>query len=300
MKQIKMSYLVIAVIVLFLAANSLFTVQETQRALVVRLGKLVTDSKGAAEVLQPGLHIRWPFISNVVRLDNRLQTLELDDSRIVTSEKKDVIVSSYIKWRIKDFKLYYIATSDDITKTRLILTQKMGNELRAQFGRRSISEVVSGEREDVMAILQQQINKSAEETLGVEVLDVRVKRIDLPLEVSESVFGRMRAERAQAAAEHRADGTREAEKIRAAADAKVTVLFAEANKKSQELRGDGDAKAAAIYAQAYNKDPEFFSFYRSLKAYRSTLSSKNDLLVLSPESEFFQYFNDAAKAKKEQ
>ena len=298
MKPIKVSYLVTAVIVLFLAANSLFVVQETQRALVVRLGKLVANSDGEAEVLQPGLHVRWPFISHVVRLDNRLQTLELDDSRIVTSEKKDVIVSSYIKWRIKDFKLYYIATNDDISKTRLLLAQKMGNELRAQFGRRTIAEVVSGEREDVMAILQQQINKSAEETLGVEVFDVRVKRIDLPLEVSESVYGRMRAERAQAAAEHRADGTREAEKIRAAADAKVTILFAEADKKSQELRGNGDAKATAIYSQAYGKDPEFFSFYQSLKAYRSVFTDKNDILVLSPDSEFFQYFN-AAKAEKD-
>jgi len=293
MAHLRSGYLILAALLLFLSANSFFTVDETERALVVRLGKLVTSKEGQAVVLEPGLHIRWPFISNVVRFDKRLQTLELDDSRIVTNEKKDVIVSSFIKWRIKDFKLYYIATSGDISKTRLLLTQKVGNELRAQFGRRSISEVVSGEREDVMAILQQQVNTSAEQTLGVEVFDVRVKRIDLPLEVSESVFGRMRAERAQAAAEHRADGNREAEKIRAAADAKVTVLLAEADKKSNELRGDGDGKAAAIYAKAYAKNAEFFAFYQSLKAYRATFDDKSDILVLSPDSEFLKYFNTA-------
>jgi len=290
--QRRNSLLIVLGLLAIILLSSLYTVQETERGLVVRLGSLVVDKKTSKpEVIEPGLHMKMPFISSVLRFDKRLQTLQLDDSTIVTKEKKNVIVSAFVKWRIHDFGLYYIATGGNVAKAELLLSPKVGNELRAQFGQRTIPEVVSGERTNMMKIMQENIDASAG-SLGIEVIDVRVKRIDLPNEVSESVYSRMRAEREQAAAEHRARGNKESETIRANADAQVTVLLAQADLKSSQLRGNGDLEAGKIYTQAYGQDAEFFAFYQSLKSYRATFSNKNDVLVLTPDTQFLKYFGN--------
>lgn len=273
---------------------SAYTVNETQRALVSRLGKIVTDSQRQPVVYGPGLHFKIPLISTVVKFDRRLQTLDIQDSRVMTNDKKDVIVSSFVKWRISNFAEFYKSTTGDRFKAERLLEQRVGDVLRAEFGKRSISEVVSGERMDIMEILRQDLNKSAA-NLGINVLDVRIKRIELPTEVSESVYSRMRAEREQAASSHRANGEREAEIIRARADAQRTILIAEAEKEATTLKGLGDSKAAQIYAQTYNKDPEFYAFYQSLQTYVKVFSQKSDLMVLQPNSEFFKYFNQGGE-----
>lgn len=290
MGQMKSFGILVIILLLFLAFISAFTVQQTQVALVVRLGKLETNNDGQVKVYGPGLHFRIPFITNIVKFDTRLQTLEIKDSRIVTSEKKDLIVSSFVKWRIENFPMYYRATNNDSLKTELLLEQKVNDALRAQFGQRDISEIVSGGRGDIMTIVQKQINESAQ-SLGIDVTDVRLKRIDLPPEVSESVYDRMRAEREQAAASHRANGERQAEIIRAQTDRDVNILLSKAQSQSKVIRGEGDAKAAQIYSKAYANDPEFYAFYKSLEAYKNTFKDKDDILVLSPESDYFKYFN---------
>lgn len=271
---------------------TLFTVHQTQRGLVLQLGRLV-EADGKPFIAEPGLHIKWPFISRVLYFDSRLQTFEIEQSRIVTVNKKDVIVDSYIKWRINNFAKYYTATGGIRRSAELLLRQITNDALRAQFGKRSIIEVVSGERVDVMNLIKNEVAKGAV-AYGIEIKDVRIKRIDLPQEVSESVFERMRAEREQAAAQHRAEGRMEAEKIRANADAKETVIIAKAQRESNRLRGLGDARATAIYAKAHNQNPEFYAFYKSLEAYRQSLSAK-DIFVLKPDSEYFKYFANKGK-----
>jgi membrane protease subunit HflC len=275
--------------VLLLAYLSVFTVYESNRALVSRLGNLVSN-QGVPVVFGPGLHFKIPLISQVVQFDKRLQTLEIQDSRIVTANKKDVIVNSFIKWRINDFAKFYKATNGDVHRAEVLLEQKINDGLRAEFGKRSITDVVSGERTDIMQILLNELDASAK-GLGINVVDVRVKRIDLPLDVSGSVYERMRAERHQVAEEHRATGQRDAEKIKAEADARRTVIIATAESESKRLRGEGEGKAAKIYAEAYNQDPEFYSFYRSLLAYEQSFKDKSDILVVKPDNDFFKYFN---------
>ncbi len=278
------------VLVLFVVFFSLYTIKETERGLVQTLGRIVEDD-GVAKVMQPGLHMKWPFISTVVKFDNRIQTLDIEDSRIVTSEKKDVIVSSFVKWRIQDFPHFYKATSGVFTRADSLLEQKVNDGLRAQFGRSTISEVVSENRDEIMKSLSSEINDSAQ-SLGIEVIDVRIKRIDLPDEVSVSVFERMRAERQQVAAEHRADGEKVSETIRAQADEQVQIMLATAENQARIVRGNADAHVAGLYGKSYGQDPEFYAFYRSLNAYQNAFIDKNDVFVLSPDSEFFKYFND--------
>lgn len=284
---------IVMVLVVFLAFFSLYTIKETERGLVLTLGRIAMED-GAAKVVQPGLHSKWPFISTVVKFDNRIQTLDIEDSRIVTNEKKDVIVSSFVKWRIQDFVHFYKSTSGVIARADSLLEQKVNDGLRAQFGRSTISQVVSENRDAIMKSLSSEINESAQ-SLGIEVIDVRIKRIDLPDEVSVSVFERMRAERQQVAAEHRADGEKVSETIRAQADEQVQILVATAENEARIVRGNADANVAGIYGAAYGKDPEFYAFYRSLSAYENAFIGKNDMFVLSPDSEFFKYFNDANK-----
>ena len=294
MKNINALLVVVVAVAVLVASGSIYTVPQTQRALVIRLGKLERDSSGEVSVKQPGLHFKVPFVAVVRYFDNRLQTLELKDARIVTKAKKDVLVNSFTKWRIEDFPRFYKATGGNMQRAGELLGPKVSDALRAEFGKRTIKEVVSGERLDIMELLQKKIDKTAH-SIGMYIVDMRIKRIDLPTEVSESVFDRMRAEREQAAAQHRADGQRDAEKIRANADKEVIEILAVADRAAKKMRGEGDAKAAATYAKAYSKDAEFFTFYKSLTAYVASFNNKNDLLVLSPDNDFFRYFKQPVR-----
>lgn len=278
--------------------SSLYTIEEGEHGLLLRLGKLVNNSEtNQPYVFGPGLHMRLPIINQVRIFNTRMQTLDIKSSRIVTEEKKDVLVDYYVKWRISDLALYYTRTGGNEIQAETLLEQKLNDGLRAQFGKRKISEVVSGERSDIMHILKKQASESAK-SLGIEVIDVRIKKIDLPVEVSSAVYERMRAERQRIANQHRADGRSAAEFIRAAADAKVRITVATAESSAKAIMGQGDAEAAKIYAEAYGKNPDFFAFYRSLSAYKDVFSNKQDILVLKPDSDFFKYFNSATRNNK--
>lgn len=285
-KKFWIALIVIVVLALYL---SVYTVREGQSAVVLKLGKLVTAKNGMPLVIKPGLHFKTPFISSVQKFDTRLQTLDVQSSRVLTEEQKYLLVDYYVKWKIQDLALYYVRTGGYVDKTETLLQQKINDALRAAFGKRTITEVVSGERGSVMDLLQQRAEVSAKD-LGVEVVDVRIKRIDLPEEVSSSVFDRMRVEREQAAAKHRSDGKAAAEAIRAQADAAVTVTLAKARETGAKIRAAGDSKAAKIYTDAYSRNVEFYNLYRSLKAYREAFNNKSDILLLQPNSEFFKYF----------
>ncbi|KAF7787802.1 MULTISPECIES: protease modulator HflC [Pseudoalteromonas] len=279
------------IIAAFLAFSSVFVVTEGQRAIVLLFSKVQKDSQDNAVVYEPGLHLKVPFFSQVRRIDARIQTLDGAPDRFVTSEKKDLIVDSFVKWRVNDFSAYYLRARGDKQYAETLLKQKVNNGLRTNFGSRTIKEIVSGERSELMEEALVQASESAQE-LGIEVLDVRVKQINLPNEVSNSIFQRMRAERTAVAKEHRSEGQEKAEIIRAEVDRRVTVMLADAERNARAVRGQGDAQAAKIYADAYNKDPEFFGFVRSLEAYKNTFTSKGDVMVLSPDSEFFDYMKN--------
>ncbi len=288
--SIKFLYLPIAVVILLLLYNSLFIVSEGQQALVLRLGKLQKNSQGQPNVMLPGMHFKVPFVTRALRFDTRMQTLDIESSRIVTAEKKDVLVDYYVKWRIADLAKYYKSTGGNLTRAEILLQQQVNGSLRAQFGRRTISAVVSDQRSAIMRTLRHEADQSAA-PLGIKVIDVRIKAIDLPTEVSSAVFSRMRAERQRVAAEHRAHGKSLAEAIRAKADAEATVTIAKANQQAAQLHANGNKQAAQIYAQAYSNDPQFYAFYRSLQAYQNTFRKRNDIMVLSPNSQFFKYMN---------
>lgn len=287
---LKFVWIIIAIIVLLCLYTGLFTVSEGQKALVLRLGNLQMTAQNQPKVYGPGLHFKIPFITSLLLFDTRIQTLEIESSRIVTAEKKDVIVDYYVKWRITNLAKYYTSTAGDITRAEVLLQQQINNGLRAQFGQRTIPEVVSDDRSKIMSTLRSGADKSAT-PLGIDVVDVRIKAIDLPKEVSTAVFSRMRAERQRVAAEHRANGKSIAEAIRAKADADVTVILASAKQQAAEQRAAGQKQAAKIYADAYNKNPDFYAFYRSLLAYQDTFNSKRDIMVLGPNSQFFKYMN---------
>ncbi|MEJ1353951.1 MAG: protease modulator HflC [Candidatus Sedimenticola sp. (ex Thyasira tokunagai)] len=265
--------------------SSLFIVNQWELALKLRLGEIV-DADYA-----PGLHWRVPIIHDVKKFDGRIQTLDTRPERFLTIEKKDVIVDSFAKWRIADVAQYYRSTGGNPSTTGRLLAERINTSLRDEFGKRTIKEVVSGERSEIMALLTKDSDEKAAE-LGVEILDVRVKKIDLPQEVSGSVYDRMRAERERVASELRAQGSEIAEKIRADADRQRIVTLAEAYKTAEQLRGEGDAKSTEIYAAAYNRNREFYAFYRSLSAYKKAFSQGGDMMVLEPDSEFFQYFKN--------
>ena len=281
------------VLLVLLASGSLFAVKEGERAIVIQFGKVQRDdATGDTKVFEPGLHFKLPFIDSVRVLDARIQTLDGSPDRFVTSEKKDLIVDSYVKWRIEDFARYYLSTGGNKLQAEALLKQKVNNGLRSEFGTRTIAQIVSGERSALMNQAMEQASTSSDE-LGIEIVDVRVKQINLPTEVSNSIFQRMRAERAAVAREHRSEGQEQAEVIKANIDAKVTVMLADAERNARQLRGEGDAIAAQIYADAYSKNADFYSFLRSMDAYKESFNSKQDVMVIAPDSDFFKYMNQS-------
>lgn len=274
---------------LILLALSLYTVEQRQGAVVFQLGEVVSVKT------EPGLYFKVPLVQNVRLFDTRILTIDAEEpDRFITSEKKNVLVDSFIKWRIVDVKQYYVSVGGDELRAQKRLLQTVNDGLRAEFGKRTVHDVVSGERDKITDQLRALVDQDARK-IGVEVVDVRIKRVDFPQEVSATVFSRMESERKRVANELRSTGSAEAEKIRADADRQREVILAEAYRKAQEVKGEGDAKAAAIAAAAFGKNPEFYSFYRSLEAYRQSFKSKSDVLVLEPNSEFFKYMRSTGK-----
>lgn len=275
-----------------LVSGSLFVVEEGNRAIVIQFGKVQRDSEtGDTVVFEPGLHVKLPFFDRVVSLDARIQTLDEAPDRFVTSEKKDLIVDLYVKWKIQDFAKYYLATGGIKSSAEVLLQQKVNNGLRSEFGTRTIQQIVSGERSKLMNDAMEQASSSSDE-LGIEIIDVRVKQINLPPEVRNFIFQRMRTEREAVAREHRSEGKEKAEFIKANIDAKIIVMLADAERNLRKLRGEGEAQAAQIYAETYTKDPEFYQFLRSMDAYKKSFSSKQDVLVVEPDSDFFRYMKN--------
>jgi len=270
-------------VVLLLGFSSFFTVDERELAIKFQLGKIVRAD------YQPGLHFKVPLINNVRKFDKRILTLDARPANYLTKEKKNVNVDFFVMWRIRDVVTYYKAMSGSERKAMERIYATINDGLRSEFGKRSIQEVISGERSEIMNTMTDEANRQLSK-FGIAVVDVRVKRIDFSDTISDSVYRRMEAERLRVAKDFRSRGAEEAEKIRAKADKERTVLLAKAYKQAQTIRGEGDAKAAEIYAKSYKQDPEFFSFYRSLQAYRSSLGGKDDVLVLEPDSDFFSYF----------
>ncbi len=273
----------LVVVALLVASMSLFTVQEYQTAVRFRLGEVVQTD------YEPGLHWKVPLINSVRIFDARVHTLDTEPERFLTAEKKNVIVDSFVKWRLRDVTRYYTAVGGDPALANLRLDQLIKDAMRSEFSKRTLTEVVSGDRVQIMEVLSASANREAN-SLGLEVLEVRVKRIDLPADVSNSVFARMRAERERVARDFRSRGAEAAERIRADADRQRTITLAEAYRDAERTRGEGDAIAAEIYASAYNRSPEFYAFYRSLDAYRNAFNGSEDVMVLKPDSEFFQFF----------
>ncbi|WP_319379559.1 protease modulator HflC [Thiomicrorhabdus sp.] len=285
MKSI-LSILVAAI--LFVGVNSVFMVKQSETAVVLRLGEIVKSD------LQPGLHFKTPFINNVRTFDARLQTLDSNPERYLTSEKKNLEVDSFVKWRIQDVAKFYTTMNGDKRSADLRLGQIVKDGLRAEFGNRTVKEVISGERVEIANKIKETTAEAAS-SFGIEIEDVRIKRIDLAKDVSDSVYRRMEAERNRVAKDLRSKGSESAEKIKADADRQRAVILADAYSQGEIIRGKGDAQAAEIYAKAYNKDPEFYSFYHSLNAYQSAFKSKEDVMVVDPKSDFFKYFNQTVK-----
>ena len=275
-----------------LGMNSVFIVTEKERAVLLEFGRVVRDN------IEPGLHFKLPVINEERKFDGRLLTSEAPSERFLTLEKKAVIVDSFAKFKVDDVQTYYTATSGDERRAEELLKERINNGLRNEISKRTLHEVVSGERDQLMQVLTKRINEVAQEELGVTVVDVRVKRIDLPPEVSTSVYNRMNTERDIEAREHRAKGQELAVGTRADADRQREVILAEAYSTAEEIRGEGDATAATVYASAFTKDKEFYEFYRSMSAYQRTFSSKGDILLIQPDSEFFKYLNNSINTKR--
>jgi membrane protease subunit HflC len=281
-----------AVALLVLLSMSMFVVDQRQRAIVFQLGEVV------GVVTEPGLHFKVPLLQNVRYFDSRILTLDTGEpERFITAEKKNVMVDSFVKWRIVDVKQYYISVGGDEIRANTRLMQTVNSSMREEFGKRTIHDVVSGEREQIMTVLREKTDTDARK-IGVQVLDVRLKRVDFPLEISDSVYRRMDAERKRVANELRASGAAEGEKVRADADKQREVILAEAYREAQKTKGDGDAKAAALYAAAFGRNAEFYSFYRSLEAYKQSFKSKSDVMVLDPSSDFFKHLKSPGRVGK--
>lgn len=290
MKSKSLFWLILAIVVLIILFASMYTVREGQRALVIKLGEIVTNPQThKAMVVEPGLHFKTPFITNVRDFNVKLQTMKVDSQRILTAEQKYVMVSYYAKWRIDDLPLFYTRTGGYEVRAEQLLQQKINGTLRAAFGQRTIKEVISGERLNLMTMLKDQAEKSAA-NLGLHVVDVRIVGIDLPQTVQESVFQRMRTEREQVATQHRAQGRAQQEAIMADANRQVVVDLATAKAKAQAVRAAGDEQAGQIYSHAYSKDPGFYALYRSLEAYRNVFDKSGTVMVLRPQGQFFKYF----------
>jgi membrane protease subunit HflC len=272
-------------------SNSLYVISETQRGVLLKFGEVVEAD------LMPGLHFKIPFVDSVRKFDGRILTVDSTPERFFTQEQKQLIVDSYAKFRVIDTSKYYTATNGEEFRAAALLSQRINDDLRNQVAGRTVQEVVSGERDQLMEAVKARLNETVLTELGVEVIDVRVKKIDLPNEVSQSVYRRMNAEREKEARELRSEGKEIAEGMRAEADRKVTVIEAEAVRDAEIIRGDGDATATKVYADSFNRDPEFYSFTRSLNAYQQTFSGGSDIMLLQPDSQFFQYLRDPKASK---
>lgn len=284
--------LVVVAAIMLLAGASLFTVDQRERAIVFQLGEI------REIITQPGLNLKWPLIQNVRFFDNRILTMDTPDTeRFITSEKKNLLVDSFVKWRIEDVRQYYISVQGDEARAQTRLAQTINSALREEFGKRTVHDVVSGEREEIMRVVRDSVGEDAKK-IGVAIVDVRLKRVELPQEVSEAVYRRMEAERKSVAAELRSEGFSAAEKIRAEGERAREVIIAEAYRDAQRVKGEGDRKAVAVYARAFSENPEFYSFYRSLEAYRAGFKNKSDVLVLEPNSDFFKYLKSPGKGSK--
>ena len=279
-----MNLLVLAGLILALVLNSLFVIDEKEDGIVFQFGEAIKSD------LPTGLNFKLPIIQNVKKYDSRLQTLDEEPNRILTVESKYLIVDSFVKYRITDVRTFYDATSGSFINLNNLLGQRTAFELKNQFGRRTVTELVSGERDQLLRDMRNNLGNSVSD-LGIEIIDFRVKRIDLPPELSNSVYERMRSERNRLAEELRAQGNELSNEIRSAADKQRVIILADAYKTSEQIRGEGDAKAAAIYASAFSKDSEFYEFTRSMRAYDATFNNKSDILIIDPKSDFFKYLN---------
>lgn len=272
-----------------LLSMTIFTVDQRQFALIFQLGEI------KEVIAEPGLSFKWPLIQNVRFFEKRIMTMDSPEpERFLTAEKKPVLVDSYVKWRIHDVRQYYVSVGGDESVAKTRLSQTVNSGLREEFGKRTVHDVVSGARDKIMADVQRKADSDAR-NIGVEIVDVRLKRVDFPAEVSEAVYRRMETERKRVANELRSQGAAEAEKIKADADKQREIIIAEAYKEAQRVKGEGDAKAASIYGKAFGENPEFFAFYRSMEAYRASFKSKSDVLVVEPNSDFFKYLKNAGK-----
>ncbi|MDR2613886.1 MAG: protease modulator HflC [Candidatus Accumulibacter sp.] len=273
----------VVVAIIGVVAMSIFTVDQRQYAIIFELGEV------RQVISEPGLYVKWPLIQNVRYFDKRILTLDAAEPDLfITSEKMNVLVDSFVKWQIVEPRLYYVSVEGDEERAKIRLSQTVNAGLREEFGKRTVHEVVSGERDKIMEQMREKADLDARK-IGVQIIDVRVKRVDFPTDVSGSVYDRMRSERKRVANERRSEGAAEAEKTRANADRQREVIVAEAYRDAEKIKGEGDAKAASIYAEAFNKDPEFYAFYRSLEAYRNSFRNRSDVLVLEPDSDFFKY-----------
>lgn len=328
------SFLLIVVVVLVALYASLFVVQEGERGIVLRFGKVLRDSENKPLVFEPGLHFKIPFIESVKTLDARIQTMDNQADRFVTKEKKDLIIDSYLKWRISDFSRYYLATGGgDVSQAEVLLKRKLSDRLRSEIGRLDLRDIVTDSRGRLMSDVRDALNNGSEDdeaatteaddaiasvakrveretkgeqlqvnpnsmaALGIEVVDVRIKQINLPAEVSDAIYQRMRAEREAVARRHRSQGQEEAEKLRATADYEVTRTLAEAERQARITRGEGDAAAARLFATAFSEDPDFYAFLRSLRAYEVSFKNTQDVMVLSPDSDFFRFMKSPEKSR---
>ena len=287
----KFSTIIIALLVLMVGYSSVYLVNEKQQAVKLRFGRIVEPNIG------PGLHFKLPLADQVRKFDARVLTLDAKVESYRTKDEERLQVDSYVKWKIVDVEAYYKATGGDEGVALKRLEDRIDDGLRNELGNRTLNEAVSGERDQLMEKLTNDLDKLTRESLGIQVVDVRVKRIDFPDQVSDSVYKQMRAEREKEARQHRSEGKEQAAAIRADADRQKVVIEAEAYREAEQLRGDGDAKAAGIYAEAYNKDPEFYSFLRSLEAYKASFANKGDVMLVDPDSEFFRYLKDSKGSK---
>ncbi len=331
------SVIALIIIVLVVLFTSVFVVHEGERGITLRFGKVLRDDENKPVVYEPGLHFKVPFIESVKKLDARIQTMDNQADRFVTKEKKDLIVDSYIKWRISDFSRYYLATGGgDVSQAEVLLKRKFSDRLRSEIGRLDVKDIVTDSRgrltldvrdalnsgsagtddevatpaaDDAIASAAARITKETNgkvavvnpnsmAALGIEVVDVRIKQINLPAEVSEAIYNRMRAEREAVARRHRSQGQEEAEKLRATADYEVTRTLAEAERQGRISRGEGDAEAAKLFADAFSQDPDFYAFIRSLRAYEASFKSGQDVMVMSPDSDFFRYMKMPANSSR--
>ena len=289
MKGKSMLFVIVAAIATALAFSAAFFVDEREKAIVFKFGEIVDSDLG------PGLHFKIPFINNVQFFDARIQTMDADPELYLTGEKKNLVVDSFVKWRIRDVHQYYTRLQGRKANARSRLSQRVNDSLRQEFGRRTVQEVISGDRRKIMDVVRQAMDADAA-SLGIEIIDVRLKRVDLDPAISERVYERMNAERERVAKELRAQGEEEAEKIRANADRLRQIMLANAERDGQRQRGEGDAVATDIYARAFNKDREFYQLYRSLNAYKETFNGKDNLMILDPSSDFFRYFKQSQPA----